>query len=222
MAQKLSKTQEEQALARAQRQELKDELAEQYAQRPRNVTYRRRRTTFVVFGVIGILAIVFSVLVLWPAPTSQSLGGIPVGTAAPQFDLPVYGGGGIGSSIDLGALRGHPVILNFWSESCLPCLAEVPYLQRVYAGDAAQGRFALVGVNQADPGDDIGTFGNKYHVTYPLLFDAGDAVNQQYKVTAIPTTYFIDSKGIVRSVFVQPMTPDTMKQGLASVGVSFS
>src|SRR5579864_6922521 len=126
MAQKLSKTQEEQTLARAQRQELKDELAEQYAHRPRNATYRRRRTTFVVLGVIGILAIVFSVLVLWPAPTSQPPGGIPIGTAAPQFNLPVYGGGGIGSSIDLGALRGHPVILNFWSESCLPCLAEVP------------------------------------------------------------------------------------------------
>src|SRR5207245_2544891 len=129
-AQKLSRGQQEQRLARAQRQELKDELAEQYAQRPRNVTYQRRRTTFLVLGVIGILAVVFSALVLWPAPTSQPLGGIPVGTAAPQFRLPVYGGGGIGSSIDLHALRGHPVVLNFWSESCVPCLAEVPYLQR--------------------------------------------------------------------------------------------
>jgi cytochrome c biogenesis protein CcmG/thiol:disulfide interchange protein DsbE len=220
MAQKLSKTQEEQALARAQRQELKQELAEQYAQRPRNVTYQRRRITFLVLGVIGVLAVVFSVLVLWPAPTLQPLGGIPVGTAAPQFHLPVYGGGGIGSSIDLHTLQGHPVILNFWSESCLPCRAEVPYLQRVFLRDATQGQFALVGINQADPKDDIRTFGNTFHVTYPLLFDAGNTINSQYNVTAIPTTYFIDSKGIVRSVFVQPLTPDTMKQGLASVGVS--
>jgi len=222
MAQKLSKTQQEQTLVRTQRQELKHELAEQYAQRPRNVTYRRRRTTFLVLGVIGILALVFSVLVLWPAPTSQPLGGIPVGTAAPQFHLPVYGGSGIGSSIDLHTLRGHPVILNFWSASCLPCLAEVPYLQRVYARDAAQGKFVLVGVNQEDPKDGIRTFGTNYHVTYPLLFDPVGAVNQQYNVTAIPTTYFIDRNGFVRSVFVQPLTPETMKQGLASVGVSFS
>ena len=60
------------------------------------------------------------------------------------------------------------------------------------------------------------------NVTYPLLFDPVGAVNQQYNVTAIPTTYFIDSNGFVRSVFVQPLTPETMKQGLASVGVSFS
>ena len=86
---------------------------------------------------------------------------------------------------------------------------------------AAQ-RIDLVGVNQADPKDDIRTFGTNYHVTYPLLFDAGNAVDQQYNVTAIPTTYFIDRNGFVRSVFVQPLTPETMKQGLASVGVSFS
>src|SRR5437764_13234286 len=140
MAQKLSKTQQEQTLVRAQRQELKHELAEQYAQRPRNVTYRRRRTTFLVLGVIGILALVFSVLVLWPAPTSQPLGGLPVGTAAPQFHLPVYGGSGIGSSIDLHTLRGHPVILNFWSESCLPGLPEAPHVQRLHARDPAQGK----------------------------------------------------------------------------------
>ena len=41
-----------------------------------------------------------------------------------------------------------------------------------------------------------------------------------YAVTAIPTTYFIDSSGIVRSVFVQPLTPQTMQQGLSSVGIS--
>ena len=79
-----------------------------------------------------------------------------------------------------------------------------------------------MGVNQEDPKDGIRTFGTNYHVTYPLLFDPVGAVNQQYNVTAIPTTYFIDSNGIVRSVFVQPLTPETMKQGLASVGVSFS
>lgn len=33
-------------------------------------------------------------------------------------------------------------------------------------------------------------------------------------------TFFIDSSGIIRYVVLQPLTPATMKQGLASVGVS--
>jgi len=66
---------------------------------------------------------------------------------------------------------------------------------------------------------DIATFGADFNITYPLLFDSGDKINEAYGVTAIPTTYFIDSKGIVRSVFVQPLTSSTLQQGLSSVGI---
>jgi peroxiredoxin len=79
-----------------------------------------------------------------------------------------------------------------------------------------------LGINQADPSDDIAKFGAHFHVTYPLLFDKGGVINAKYAVIAIPTTYFIDSRGIVRSVFVQPLTPRTMQQGLSSVGLNIS
>ncbi len=124
--------------------------------------------------------------------------------------------------ITFGVLGIHPVILNFWSESCIPCLQEVPYLERFYSQYGAQRQFALLGINQADPSDDIAKFGANFHVTYPLLFDKGGIINAKYVVIAIPTTYFIDSRGIVRSVFVQPLTPRTMQQGFSSVGMSMS
>lgn len=220
MAQKLSRKKEEQELARVQRQELKDELAEHYASRSRTPTNRRRKITFIVFGVVAVLAVIFAWLILLPSPTRQPTGGVAIGRAAPEFNLPIYGGSGIGSSVDLRALRGHPVLINFWSESCPPCRVEIPYLQRVYAQYAAQDHFALLGINQADPKDDIARFGDDFRVTYPLLFDKGDMINELYGVTAVPTTYFIDGNGIVRAVFVQPLTPQTMQQGLSSVGMS--
>ena len=40
-----------------------------------------------------------------------------------------------------------------------------------------QHQFALLGINQADPKDDIATFGTNFHVTYPLLFDKGGIIN---------------------------------------------
>jgi cytochrome c biogenesis protein CcmG, thiol:disulfide interchange protein DsbE len=220
MAQKLGNEKKEQNLARMQRQELKVELADNYAHLPRRPRNRRRIITFVVFGVIALLVGIFGWLVLLPSSNQQPVAGVAIGASAPDFTLQIYGGSGVGGSVNLHALRGHPVILNFYSESCQPCLYEVPYLERFYSQYGAQGQFTLLGINQADPKDDIAKFGANFHVTYPLLFDKGGTTNANYVVTAIPTTYFIDSNGIVRSVFVLPLTPQTMQQGLSSVGIS--
>jgi peroxiredoxin len=219
MAQKLDKGKQEQALARIQRQELKTELAGNYAQLPRRPHNRRRVITFIILGIFALLAAIFGWLVLLPSPSQQTVAGVAISAPAPDFTLPIYGGAGVGGSISLRALRGHPVILNFWSESCLPCRSEFPYLERIYKQLGTQGQFTLLGINQADPKDDISSFGADFNITYPLLFDKGGETNANYAVTAIPTTYFIDSNGIVRSVFVQPLTPETMRQGLSSIGI---
>ena len=220
MAQQLGDEKKEQDIARMQRKELKAELADNYARLPRRPQNRRRFITFVVLGVVAVFAGIFGWLVLFPSPTPQPLAGVAVGTKAPDFALQIYGGSDIGGTVKLSALRGQPVILNFWSENCTPCLQEVPYLERFYAQYGVQHHLALLGINQADPKDDIARFGSDYHVTYPLLFDKGGNTNVRYAVTAIPTTYFIDSNGVVRAVFVQPLTPQTMQQGLSSVGMS--
>ena len=217
MTQQVSKAQQERQVAQAERQELKAELAEQAVRRPRRPGSRRRTITLIVFAVVAVLVGLVSVFTLLPSSTPSS-GGVPVGAVAPTFTLPVYGGEGSGS-IDLQALRGHPVLLNFWSESCPPCRAEMPYLERIYTRYAVHGEFALLGINQADPQEDIAPFGREYSITYPLLFDPGGTVNAAYAVTAIPTTYFIDSQGVVRSVFVTQLSQKTMRQGLASVGI---
>src|SRR6266566_2984423 len=215
MAQKLDKGPQERSVARAEQHEYQAELAEQAVLRPGRLRNRRRTITLIVIAVVFILAALLSLLTLLPSATSSS-GGVPVGTAAPEFVLPVYGGGGIGM-IDLHALRGHPVLINFWSESCPPCRVEMPFLERTYT--QARGAFALLGVNQADPKEDIAPFGKAFHITYPLLFDPGGRVNLTYRVTAIPTTYFLDSNGIVRSVFVTQLSSRTMQRGLASIGI---
>jgi len=215
MAQKLTREKIEHQTARAQRQELKAELVEALAKRPRN---RRRRITLIIFAVVALLAALFSWLVFLPSSTDVPGGDIAVGAPAPEFVLPIYGGGGNGW-IDLHALRGHPVVINFYSENCPPCRLEVPVLERVYAQYGAIGEFALIGINQADPKDDISTFGTLFRLSYPLLFDKGGSTDEAYGVTAIPTTYFVDSDGIVRTVFRTQMTQQMIQQGLASVGI---
>jgi len=177
----------------------------------------------LVLAGIVVGASLFSLLTLLPSPAPAPIAGVPVRAVAPTFVLPIYGGEGHGL-LDLRALRGHPTLINFWSESCPPCLVEMPLLEQTYrqygARGGAPGAFALVGVNQADPRDDIAPFGRQFHITYPLLFDPGGQINQTYKVAALPTTYFLDRNGIVRAAFVTQLTTKTLRQGLASVGVS--
>jgi cytochrome c biogenesis protein CcmG, thiol:disulfide interchange protein DsbE len=219
--QEKNQTKEEQSLAREQRQELRDELNENFAHRPRLPRNRRRIITFSVLGVLAALVIIFGILVLLPAPAQQAHGGVAVGSPAPDFNLPVQGGPGKGN-ISLHTLRGHPVVINFWSESCQPCLSEVPYLRSIYAQSSAQNAFILLGVNLGDPREDIGRFGQTYHVNYPLLFDPGSQVDIAYDITSLPQTYFIDSTGIVRYVVPQQLTPEAMQQGLQAIGVNLS
>jgi hypothetical protein len=120
----------EQQVARAERQDLRAELAEQAAQRPRRPRNRRRTVTLSAFAGLFVLAALVGWLTMLPAPGGTPGGGVPVGTAAPTFVLPIAGGG-VHGMIDLHALRGHPVLINFWSESCPACRAEMPYLERM-------------------------------------------------------------------------------------------
>ena len=219
MARQQSQEKQEQQVARAEVQEFRAELAEYAAHLPRKPQNRSRMITFIILAAVAVLAGIFGWLTLLPSSTTPPTGGLAVGAAAPEFILPVYGGGGHGM-VNLRALRGHPVLLNFWSESCQPCRIEMPFLERTDKQYGAHGAFALLGIDQADPKEDIAPFGRAFQITYPLLFDPGGTVNAAYGVTAIPTTYFIDSHGIVRSVFVTQLSPKTMRQGLASVGIA--
>lgn len=211
----------EQALAREQRKEFQEELAKHNKLVARSPASRSRVITVIGLAVIAVCAGIFGWLVLLPSASPTPVAAIAVGTPAPNFTLPIYGGSNTGGTINLRALRGHPVVINFWSESCTPCLSEVPYLEQVYS-QHGQGHFILLGIDQTDPKTDIAGFGAAYKLTYPLLFDPGGTVNQSYGVTAIPTSYFIDSQGIVRAAFVTELSAQTMRQGLASIGVSLS
>lgn len=130
--------------------------------------------------------------------------GLKNGAKAPDFELKTL----TGETVKLSDFRGKKVLLNFWATWCGPCKEEVPHLEKFSkeAGDDV----VILAVN-IDPQLDVKGFAKQYGITFPVLLDEDDHVNTTYKIVAIPTTYFINSKGIIESKFPGAMSEEQMK-----------
>jgi cytochrome c biogenesis protein CcmG, thiol:disulfide interchange protein DsbE len=125
-----------------------------------------------------------------------SVGGVAPGIVGTTLD---------GSAFDLAALRGKPVIVNFWGPSCVPCRDEFPLLGTKLAAHAADG-LVVVGILTDDPPEPARDFIAEYGATWPTVVDPDKAIKTAYRVAARPQTYFVDGSGVIRSIQVGELT----------------
>ena len=159
---------------------------------------------------------------LWAGRVPQSggenagaMGALPpapaIGHPAPEFAVTAA----VGETFRLSALRGTPVVLNFWATWCPPCRAELPELQAAHERYARE--VAVVGVNQAEPTAAVTAFLGQNHLTFPVPLDERGDVSRRYAVRGLPTTFFIDRSGIIRHIQIGPLTEATLAQALRSI-----
>ena len=132
------------------------------------------------------------------------------GTAAPDFNLPVLGGG----TSSLSAMKGKVVVVNFWATWCPPCINEMPVLNDLYAAYRDQG-VEVLGLSLDEEGLPITKpFVEKLGVTYPIL-EADRKTYQAYgNVLTIPHTFVIDREGTVAKRFVNNQTKDAFEAAI--------
>ncbi len=150
-----------------------------------------RRAWLVAIGLIasGVLLASLAVGVVRdpPQPPSPLLG-----KPAPDFRLTALDG----STVELAALRGRPVIINFWASWCLPCREEAPLLRRVQEEYRDRG-LVVLGVIFEDSPENARAFMERYDQRYPGLLDPDGRTAVDYGVFGIPETYFVRRDGIV-------------------------
>ena len=109
-----------------------------------------------------------------------------------------------GDAFDLAALRGRPVVVNFWGPSCVPCRDEFPLLIQKQAEHDGDG-LAVVGVLTDDPPEPARAFIAQYGATWPTVEDPDRTAKSAWRVAARPQTYFVDADGVIRGIQIGEM-----------------
>ena len=116
------------------------------------------------------------------------------GFLAPQFALNDLSG----NLVRLGDFKGKVVLLNFWASWCAPCRREIPSLERLYEMRKDRG-FEIVAVNsERASASQIASFADANRMSFPILLNPQGDVSGNYWVRAIPTSFLLDKKGVIR------------------------
>lgn len=119
----------------------------------------------------------------------------------------------------LSDLRGKVVVVNLWASWCPPCRAEMPALERVYQAVRGEGvEILAVNTTYQDSLSEAAAFSERYGLSFPILIDASGVVARQYQLTALPSTFFIDTEGVIRKVVIGgPLSEATIRTAVAEI-----
>ena len=178
-------------------------------------TYNLIVTLLILVIVIGGGMLLYRNLqddVVLNVPTEQP---DPTVETAPDFSFQDSSEG----IYSLSDFRGKPVILNFWSSTCPPCMAEMPLFQKYWEQYGEQIHFVIV--NLTDGYND--TFASAMKVveenqfTFPVYFDTSSAGAIAYSIRSIPMTYFLNEDGVIVSEHLGMLTEQTLEEAIGSL-----
>ncbi len=158
-------------------------------------------STRLLYGFVLLAGLLW----IWASAAPEggtTAGGIPApqaGFLAPDFSLTTLDG----ATVTLSELRGQVVLLNIWASWCPPCRAEMPAMQRVWEEYREQGLVVLaVNSTSQDTVADAQAFVAKNGLTFPIPLDMSGEVTRLYRVSSLPTSFFIGADGVIREVVI--------------------
>jgi cytochrome c biogenesis protein CcmG, thiol:disulfide interchange protein DsbE len=99
--------------------------------------------------------------------------------------------------LDLAALRGKVVYVDFWASWCEPCRQSFPWMndmQREFAKDG----LVVIAVNLDHERADAEQFLRKYTPDFRISYDPDGAVAERFHVKGMPTSFLVDRAGKIQ------------------------
>jgi peroxiredoxin len=138
------------------------------------------------FLVILALTIAFSLF-----SCSKGKDNTVFGNSAPDFTLSDLNG----NKVNLSAMKGKVVMVEFWATWCPPCKESIPEINKLYIKYKDKGFTVLaISVDKGLDSAELAEFAREYSLTYPVMLDNGKA-SSSYRVGSIPTSFMIDKNG---------------------------
>jgi thiol-disulfide isomerase/thioredoxin len=127
---------------------------------------------------------------------------------APDFTLEALEG----EAVTLSALRGKPVLVDFWATWCEPCEKTIPVLVafRKKYGE----RVPVLGVSVDWDRDAVAPFAERHRMNYPVLF-ADESLALEYGAPGFPTLFVVDAQGRIAEAHVGVLTLPELEASVA-------
>jgi thiol-disulfide isomerase/thioredoxin len=120
---------------------------------------------------------------------------------------------------NMASLRGTAVLLNFWATWCDPCREELPLLDGIQRKYPASLR--VVGVETGEAESEVRSFAQSLSLnSMTVLLDPSFAARDLYLVRGLPTSYFIDTDGVVQHIKIGTLDAAEIDSILVQMGVA--
>lgn len=119
--------------------------------------------------------------------------------ALPENALPpLYFYDKSGHKVTLADFKGKPVLVNLWATWCVPCIKELPSLDRLQKMEEGKLVVVAVSMDREKTFEDIGAFLRKHGAAHLAVYwDQDRLVPLKWKYAGLPTSYLIDRHGVV-------------------------
>ncbi len=111
--------------------------------------------------------------------------------------------------------RSRPLLVNFWSTTCVICLAEMPEMAKLYRDYVDQGVQVIAVAMPYDPPNEVLELTQARQYPFPVALDIkGDAVAAFGSIKGTPTSFLLDAEGRLVKRYVGAIKFDDLRDEL--------
>ncbi|MCU7918420.1 MAG: TlpA family protein disulfide reductase [Candidatus Thiodiazotropha sp. (ex Epidulcina cf. delphinae)] len=92
--------------------------------------------------------------------------------------------------------KGKAYLFSFWATWCVPCVKEMPPLERA-AKILQQDGIAVLTVNTGETQQEVERFLDRVAIDLPILLDPDAKAMDAWRVLALPTSYIVNRDGTI-------------------------